>query len=57
MLYYLVNTPITQDDPYYEEKRNIYVKGPGGADWHLVIVGHRAALVEPDSPGPLPAKK
>ncbi len=94
ILYYLVNTPVTQDDPYYEvwvqfrdviyvgeytprhaadtvpeewkagaevqarlEKHHIYVKGPGGADWNLVIVRHKAAPVEPDSPDPVPAKK
>lgn len=94
VLYYLVNTPVAQDDPYFEvsirfrdgiyvgqytprhaadalseewkagaevqarlEKHNLYVKGPGGADWRLVIVRHMAAPVETDSPGPAPAKK
>jgi hypothetical protein len=94
VLYYLVNTPVTQDDPYFElsvqfrdviyvgqytprhaadalpeewkagaevqarlEKHNIYLKGPGGADWRLVVVRHMAAPAETGSPGPVPAKK
>jgi hypothetical protein len=94
VLYYLVNTPVTQDDPYYEvsirfknqiyvgeytprhavdtppeewqtgstvqarlEKHHMFVKGPGGTDWKLVIVKRTPVQEEKDSPEPVPLKK
>jgi hypothetical protein len=94
VLYYLVNTPITQDDPYYEvsirfktkiyvgeytprhavdtppeewqagstvqarlEKHHMFVKGPGGTDWDLVIMKRTPVQEEKNSPEPVPLKK
>ena len=94
VLYYIVNTPITQDDPFYEvsikfkdqiyigeytprpavdtppqewqtgstvqarlEKHHMFIKGPGGADWNLVIVKHMPVQEEKNASEPAPLKK